>query len=101
MLLLFIIGFEYGYLADIISNKFMMYIMNPQMEMYLSHISIDKMIIKNKAMSYLLNNMDKEFIFIIKIIIIFSIGNLYKKLLKDRLSKSMDKLLNNINKIII
>ena len=74
--------------------------MNPQMEMYLSHVSINRMIEKNKAMKYLMNYMNKEFIFIIKLIIIFLIATFYKKLLKERFSNLMDRILHNISEFI-
>jgi hypothetical protein len=97
--IVFIIGYDYGYLSYIISNKFIQFIMNPQMEMYLSHISINSIITTNKFF-YFLSYLDKKLIFIIKLIIIFSFGLLYKKLLKERLSKSLDKIVYLINKMI-
>ena len=99
-LYIFIIGYDYGYLTDIISNKIMKVIMNPQMEMYLSHVSINRALENNKIMIFLLNDINKEILFFIKLIIIFSFGILYKKLLKEKLSKILDKFLYYINKII-
>lgn len=97
---IFIIGYDYGYLPDIISNKTIQMIMNPQMEMYLSHVSINRMIEKNSFMIFLMQNMNEEIKFFIKLIIIFLFGFLYKKLLKERFSKIMDKNLLFLNKII-
>lgn len=99
-LYIFIIGYEYGYLPDLISNKLIRIIMNPQMEMYLSHISINRIIKKSKLLLFFFNFMNKEFKFIIKLLIIFLFSMLYKILLKDRLSKCMDKLLYFFNQII-
>jgi len=99
VLYIFIIGYDYGYLSYIISNKFIQIIMNPQMEMYLSDISINSIITTNKFF-YFLSYLEKKLIFIIKLIIIFSFGLLYKKLLKERLSKSLDKIFYLINKMI-
>jgi len=97
---IFIIGYEYGYIQQLISNNILKKIMNPQMEMYLSHVSINRMIEKNKVMKYLMNYMNKEFIFIIKLMIIFLIATFYKKLLKERFSNLMDKILHNISEFI-
>lgn len=99
-LYIFIIGFEYGYLQEIISNNIIKVIMNPQMEMYLSHVSIDRMIEKNKLLKYIMNYMNKEIIFIAKLIIIFLVGTFYKKLLKERLSNLMDKIKFSIIKVL-
>ena len=97
---IFIIGYEYGYLSYIITNNVIKTIMNPQMEMYLSHVSINRIIEKNKAMNFLLNCMNKEMIFFIKLIIIFCLSSLYKKLFKERFSNLMDKSLLKLKKII-
>ena len=48
---IFIIGYEYEYIQQLLSNYLLKIIMNPQMEMYLSHVSINRMIEKNTAMT--------------------------------------------------
>ena len=58
-LYIFIIGFEFGYFPKIISNRIFQMIMNPQMEMYLSHISINNMIEKNNIIIFLKNHFHK------------------------------------------
>ena len=68
--------------------------------MYLSHVSINKIIEDSSVMQYLLKYLDKEISFIIKLIIIFSFGFFYKKLLKEKLANFLDKILIIINRIV-
>lgn len=55
---------------------------------------------KNKNLLYSMKYANKEIKFIIKLIIIYSIAYLYKKLLKEKFSILMDKIIYKINKII-
>ena len=53
LIFIFIIGYDYGYLSNIFSNKICRKIMSCQMEMYLLQITIDETLKKSKAILYL------------------------------------------------
>ena len=97
---IFISGFDYGYLSDFISNRICQNIMSCQMEMYLIQNTINSII--NSICNHL-NwhiSLNTEIEFIIKLIIIFIIAFLYKRFVKDELSKYFDILLFKIKKLI-
>ena len=93
-------GFDYGYLSDFISNRICQNIMSCQMEMYLFQNTINSII--NSICNHLNwhSSLNTEIEFIFKLIIIFIIAFLYKKFVKDKLSKYFDVILFKIKKLI-
>ena len=93
---IFIIGFDYGYISNIIKKKICKEIMSCQMEMYLSHINLNKILVKIMKNNWPKNN---ELAFFINCIFIFINAYAYKKLLKDKLAIFMDKIVEHFKKI--
>jgi peptidoglycan/LPS O-acetylase OafA/YrhL len=94
----FLISFDYGYLSDIFNKKICKKIMSCQMEMYLLQSQI------NKTLSIILRNhwpKNAELTFSIKVGIIFVVSNIYKKLIKEKLTILMDKIFDLLQKIFI
>ena len=98
--LIILIGLDYGYFSVIFSSKFFQIIMSCQIEMYLLQLNanyyLNVLLIKNHSPIKLY----AEFEFIFKLIIIFIIAFLYKKLLKIKLAMILDKLVSSIIKRI-
>lgn len=92
---IFITGLDYGYLSDIFSHKFSKKIMSCQMEIYLIQHSINNIFNKIIKFQFPIN---KEFIFLIKLLIIFFFGYLYKILLKEKLAKILDMIILPLSK---
>ena len=93
-------GLDYGYFSNILKYKIFQLIMNCQIEMYLLQLNanhyINKLLLKNHSSKRI--NIELEFTF--KLIIIFIIAFLYKKLLKEKLTNILDKIVFSIvNKI--
>lgn len=87
----FLISYDYGYLSNIIKMKICKEIMNCQMEMYLLHISLNKILIK-----ILKNHFQKKAVlkFLINIEFIFIISYIYKKIFREKLAIFMDKIVD-------
>jgi peptidoglycan/LPS O-acetylase OafA/YrhL len=88
-LCIFIISYDYGYLSNIIKMKICKEIMSCQMEMYLLHISLNKILIKILKSHFPKN---EELKFLINIEFIFIISYIYKKIFREKLAMSMDKI---------
>lgn len=84
---IFIISFDFGYISDLFSNKFMIKITCCQMEMYIIQRTINETFYKiiNKKKFEL--SFDSEINFLIKLFIIFITAYLYRILLRDIFSK--------------
>lgn len=97
---IFVIGFDYGYLSNVISNNIFKFILSCQMEMYLFQSTINEIIINNKIDKKwkFLNNTEIEFN--INLIIVFIVSFVYKSLFKQNLAKVMDFIVKIIKKII-
>ena len=95
----FVIGLDYGYLSELFSIKIIKKIFSYQMEIYLFQSSATitiKKIMKFYNLKFPSNvNLD----FFIKIINIFMFAFLYKELIKEKLTKIMDKIINLIKKL--
>ena len=97
---IFVSGFDYGYLSDVISHRICQNIMSCQMEMYLFQNTINNIIdtiIKFLNLSVSLN---EEIEFLFKLIIIFIIGYSYKKFVKEIFSKCFDFFIFRIKEAI-
>ena len=95
---IFIISFDYGFLSNLFAKKICIKIMSCQMEMYLIQATINNIIIKiNKAMKFEFV-IDKELMFLIKLLIIFLFAYQYKVLLKEKFAHYLDLILLNIFK---
>lgn len=99
ILFIFVIGFDYGYLSELFSKKLFKKLFSYQMEIYLFQNSAT--IILKKVMKYskltLPSNANLDFC--IKLINIFMFAFLYKELLKEKLAKMIDKIINLIKKL--
>ena len=98
-LFIFIISFDYGYLSKLFSKNISKNIMSCQLEMYLlqntlNSIMSDIMLINNWKYP---SNSDLEFF--IKLLVIFIISFIYKKLLKGPLSIIFDIFIFYLKKI--
>ena len=96
---IFIISYDYGLLSNIFAHKFCAKIMSCQMEMYLIQNTMNNIIHefkKKMKISFILNS---EMKFLIKLLIIFVFGYLYKQLLKEKLARLLDKIIFNCKKI--
>lgn len=94
----FLISFDYGYLSNINTKKVCKKIMSCQMEMYLlqSHLNNTlKIIFKNHWPK------NAELTFSIKVEFIFVISYIYKILLKEKLAKFMDKIIDLLKIVFI
>ena len=91
LIFIFITGYDYGYLSNIFSITICRKIMSCQVEMYLMQITIDKTLKKSKAIIYLENQLNREILFLIKLIIIFGFSFIYILFFKERFAKYMDK----------
>ena len=97
---IFIISFDYGFLSNLFAKKICIKIMSCQMEMYLFQTTINNIIFKiNKAMKFEFV-IDKELMFLIKLIIIFLVAYQYKVILKEKFANYLDLILLNIFKNI-
>ena len=93
----FLISYDYGYLSKIIKMKICKEIMSCQMEMYLLHD------ILNIILKKILNNhwpKNAELKFLIKIVFIFVVSYIYRKLFKEKLALFMDKIVDLFKKIL-
>ena len=97
----FVVSFDYGYLSILFAKKIFVKIMSCQMEMYLIQTSIDEMFhnlfYKNKLFLYF----HIEIQFMIKLIIIFTFGFLYRILLKEKFAKIFDSVLIKMKSILL
>ncbi len=93
---IFVFGYDYGYLSNLISMKYSKMIMSCQMEMYLIHFSLNSIINKIKKYINWKFTSNDEYDFIIKLIIVFIIAFTYKSLLKEKLALTMDLIVNLI-----
>ena len=98
---IFVFGYDYGYLSNLISMKYSKIIMSCQMEMYLIHFSLNNIIEKIMKYNKWKFPSNIEYVFIIKVIIIFIIAFIYKSLLKEKLALIMDLIVNLIIHIFI
>jgi peptidoglycan/LPS O-acetylase OafA/YrhL len=94
----FLISFDYGYLSNIIKKKIYKEIMSCQMEMYLTHFELNKILSKIMKYHWIKN---AELIFFEKLGFIFIISYIYRKLFRDKLAKFMDKIVDVLKKIFI
>ena len=95
---IFLISFDYGYLSNIIKKKICKEIMSCQMEMYLIHKELNKILSKIIKYFWIKNT---ELIFLEKFGCIFIIAYIYRKLFRDELSILMDKIVDLLKKIFI
>ena len=89
-IIIFIIGFDYGLFSHLFATKLFIRLMSCQMEMYLLQKTINNIILslaKEIKIQLILN---EEMKFLIKLLIIFAIGFLYKLFLKEKLAYLMD-----------
>ena len=91
---LFIIGFDYGCISDIFSMKIIQKIMSYQMEMYLFHLTVNKLILKIVLTTKIKFMINLELKFFLKLIIIFIFAFLYKTLIKEKFANFMDKIID-------
>ena len=91
---LFIIGLDYGCFSDIFSLEISKKIMNYQMEMYLFHLSVNKLILKLIQYTKIKFKISHELNFFLKLIIIFTFAFLYKKIMKEKFTNFMDKIID-------
>ena len=91
---LFIIGFDYGCFSDIFSIKIIKKIMSYQMEMYLFHLSVNKLILKIIQITKIKFMISFELKFFLKLIIIFTFSFFYKTLMKEKFANFMDKIID-------
>ena len=94
----FLISFDYGYLSNIIKKKLCKEIMSCQMEMYLIHIQLNKLLSKIFNFHWIKN---AELIFLERLGIIFIISYIYRKIFRDKLAKLMDKIFDLLKKLFI
>jgi hypothetical protein len=90
---IFIFGFDYGYLSNIISMKLFQTIMSCQMEMYQIQITLNNLMRKFGLYNHLKFSSDLELQFIMKVIVIFIFAFIYKKMFKEIFSKILDKII--------
>lgn len=89
---IFIIGLDYGLLSILFSHKIPKIIMSCQIEMYLIQITVNKIIKKiTKKINFGIIKSEEK-VFLIKLIIIFGVGYLYKKLYRERFALFLDKI---------
>ncbi len=89
-IIIFIIGFDYGLFSHLFATQLFIRLMSCQMEMYLLQKTINNIILslaKEIKIQLILN---EEMKFLIKLLIIFAIGFLYKLFLKEKLAYLMD-----------
>ena len=98
---IFIIGYDYGFLSDLFAHKIFVKLMSCQMEMYLIQKTIKHIFNElEKIIRFpLLLNMEMQFL--IKLLIIFLIGFLYKIFLKEKCSLLLDKTILLFKKLFI
>lgn len=89
---IFISGYEYGFISDLLNNKILEIIISCQMEMYILQRTVNITIYKLINMKKFESLFNNEILFLIKLFIIFICGYLYKILLKEKLSLLFDKL---------
>ena len=99
--IIFIIGYDYGYFSDLFGCKLSVKIMSCQMEMYLIQNTINNIISKYIGKSRLKFEFNEEIIFLIKLIIIFGVGYFYKISLKEKFATLLDALLSFLKTLII
>ena len=96
----FMMGFDYGYLSNIISHKIFKLIMCCQFEIYLLQFKVNPLFTKLEPSSNGSSRLYIELIFHLKLILIFLISYTYKTLLKEKLAKYMDKIIVLIEKLL-
>ena len=94
----FLISFDYGYLSNIIKKKICKEIMSCQMEMYLTHFELNRILYKKLKLHWIKNT---ELIFYVTLYFIFIIAYIYRKLFRDKLAILMDKIVDLLKKIFI
>jgi peptidoglycan/LPS O-acetylase OafA/YrhL len=88
---IFLISYDYGYLSNIIKMKICKEVMSCPIEMYLLHISLNKLLIKILK-SHFPQNVELKFL--INIEFIFIISYIYKKIFREKLAIFMDKIVD-------
>lgn len=89
---IFIISYDYGYLSVFVSNGIIKPIMSPQMEMYLIQMNVNITFIYFFGDKFNKSAI-REFIFSIKIMIIFIVSFFYRKFIRDKFANLMDKVI--------
>ena len=95
---IFLISYDYGCLSNIMKIEIFKKILSCQMEMYLLQNTLNSILIN------ILNNhwtQNAEFNFLIKIVFIFIISYIYRKLFREKLAIFMDKIVALFKKIFI
>ena len=98
---IFIIAYDYGFFSDIFAKKLCVTIMNCQMEMYLIQITINNIIFKIEKQIKIKFAFNEETQFLLKLLVIFFFGYLYKKFLKEKLAFFLDRKILFIKKLIL
>ena len=89
---IFIIGFDYGFLSILLSHKIPKIIMSCQMEIYLTQLTVNNIIKKVTSKINFGKIHSEEKIFLMKLLIIFFVGYLYKKLYKEKFASFLDRI---------
>lgn len=98
---IFIIGYDYGILSILFAQKLFVKIMSCQMEMFLIQKTMNNIIneVKRKLKIQIIWN--SEVVFLIKLLMIFEVGYLYKMMFKQRLAKFLDLIVSFIKNIFL
>ena len=89
-IIIFIIGYDYGLFSHLFATKLFLQLMSCQLEIYLLQNTINNIILSLAKKIKIQLILNEEIKFLIKLLIIFVIGFLYKRLLKEKLAHFMD-----------
>ena len=93
-------AFDYGYLSNLFSHKIVKAIISCQFEIYLLQFKPNTLLMNYDFFKHSKSRITIESLFILKLLLIFTLSYCYKALLKQKLAKLMDNILFFLNRLL-